>query len=88
MNEPLLTFLNLLADLLASEINKETNQGKNTESCDRPSPPPARENVPTPAKSMGTGGPIPKFPKHCHPPSHPIPKDIPTPTANQKGDNL
>jgi hypothetical protein len=89
MNESLQAFLNLLADLLATEIRQDsqTNGGKGNESCERPSTSSGRECSTTASEELGNVGPIPTFPKNSHPKYHKIPMDTQHSTGEQKGDH-
>ena len=89
MNESLQAFLNLLADLLTTEIRQDsqTNEGKGNESCERPSNSSGRECSTTASEELGNVGPIPTFPKNSHPKYHQIPMDTQHSTGEQKGDH-
>lgn len=88
MNESLQAFLNLLADLLATEIRQDsqTNGGQGNKGCERPSTSSGRECSTTASEELGNVGPIPTFPKNSHPKYHQIPMDIQHSTGEQKGD--
>jgi len=86
MNESLQAFLKLLADLLATEIRRDsqTNGGQGNESCERPSNSSGRECSTTASEELGNVGPIPTFPKNSHPKYHKIPTDTQTQQVNKK----
>ena len=88
MNESLQAFLNLLADLLATEIRQDsqTNGRKGNEGCERPSYSCGRECSTTASEELGNVGPIPTFPKNSHPKYHQIPMATQHSTGEQKGD--
>ena len=86
MNESLQAFLNLLADLLATEIRRDwqTNGGEVNEGCERPGNSSGRESSTTASEELGNLGPIPTFPKNSHPKYHQIPMDTQTQQVNKK----
>jgi len=86
MNESLQAFLNLLADLLATEIRQDsqTSGGQGNEGCERSSTSSGRECSTTASEELGNVGPIPTFPKNSHPKYHQIPMDTPNSTGEQK----